>query len=140
MMTVFVDTNILIDLLCERESFVQSARMLFAYGYSGRLTLVLSSLSLVNAVYIARKYGYIDVRERLDDITEFVEVVDLRKEVAKRALTCEWKDYEDADYEDYVQSISALESFADCIVTRNKKDFGKSVIPVYTIEELMSLM
>ena len=50
MMTVFVDTNILIDLLCERESFVQSARMLFAYGYAGRLALVLSSLSLVNAV------------------------------------------------------------------------------------------
>ena len=135
MMTVFVDTNILIDLLCERESFVQSARMLFAYGYSGRLTLVLSSLSLVNAVYIARKYGYIDVRERLDDITEFVEVVDLRKEVAKRALTCEWKDYEDA-----VQYMSAIKENADCIVTRNKKDFWKSVIPVYTIEELMSLM
>ena len=135
MMTVFVDTNILIDLLCERESFVQSARLLFAYGYSGRLTLVLSSLSLVNAVYIARKYGYVDVRERLDDITEFVEVVDLRKEVAKRALTCEWKDYEDA-----VQYMSAIQENADCIVTRNKKDFGKSVIPVYTIEELMSLM
>ena len=135
MMTVFVDTNILIDLLCERESFVQSARMLFAYVYSGRLTLVLSSLSLVNAVYIARKYGYVDVRERLDDITEFVEVVDLRKEVAKRALTCEWKDYEDA-----VQYMSAIKENADCIVTRNKKDFGKSVIPVYTIEELMSLM
>ena len=135
MMTVFVDTNILIDLLCERESFVQSARMLFAYGYSGRLTLVLSSLSLVNAVYIARKYGYVDVRERLDDITEFVEVVDLRKEVAKRALTCEWKDYEDA-----VQYMSAIKENADCIVTRNKKSFWKSVIPVYTIEELMSLM
>ena len=135
MMTVFVDTNILIDLLCERESFVQSARMLFAYGYSGRLTLVLSSLSLVNAVYIARKYGYVDVRERLDDITEFVEVVDLRKEVAKRALTCEWKDYEDA-----VQYMSAIKENADCIVTRNKKDFRKSVISVYTIEELMSLM
>ena len=134
-MTVFVDTNILIDLLCERESFVQSARMLFAYGYSGRLTLVLSSLSLVNAVYIARKYGYVDVRERLDDITEFVEVVDLRKEVAKRALTCEWKDYEDA-----VQYMSAIKENADCIVTRNKKDFWESVIPVYTIEELMSLM
>ena len=132
-MTVFVDTNILIDLLCERESFVQSARMLFAYGYSGRLTLVLSSLSLVNAVYIARKYGYVDVRERLDDITEFVEVVDLRKEVAKRALTCEWKDYEDA-----VQYMSAIKENADCIVTRNKKDFRNSVIPVYTIDELMS--
>ena len=80
-MTVFVDTNILIDLVCERESFVQSARLLFAYGFSKRLNLVLSSLSLVNTVYIARKYGYVDVRERLADITEFVRVVHLYEDV-----------------------------------------------------------
>ena len=43
-------------------------------------------------------------------------------------------------YEDSVQSISALNTFADCIVTRNKKDYRKSVIPVYTIDELKSLM
>ena len=40
-------------------------------------------------------------------------------------------------YEDSVQSMSALNTFADCIVTRNKKDYRKSVIPVYTIDELM---
>ena len=43
-------------------------------------------------------------------------------------------------YEDSVQSMSALNTFADFIVTRNKKDYRKSVIPVYTIDELMSLM
>ena len=52
-----------------------------------------------------------------------------------KVLVCEWKDYEDA-----VQYMSAIKENADCIVIRNKKDFGKSVIPVYTIEELMSLM
>ena len=134
-MTVFVDTNILIDLVCERESFVQRARLLFAYGFSKRLNLVLSSLSLVNTVYIARKYGYVDVRERLADITEFVRVVHLYEDVTRKALNCEWKDYEDA-----VQYMSAVKEGVDCIVTRNKKDFQKSLIPVYTIEELMSLM
>ena len=53
-MTVFVDTNILIDLVCERESFVQSARLLFFFFFSKRLNLVLSSLSLLNSVYLAR--------------------------------------------------------------------------------------
>ena len=133
-MKVFVDTNILLDLLCEREPFVQNARMLFAYGYAGRMSLVLSSLSLVNAVYISKKYGYVDARERLADITEFVRV-DLHENVAREALVCDWKDYEDA-----VQHMSAIKIKADCMVTRNKKDFRKSVIPVYTIDELMSLM
>ena len=36
--------------------------------------------------------------------------------------------------------MSAIKVKADCMVTRNKKDFRKSVIPVYTIDELMSLM
>ena len=133
-MKVFVDTNILLDFLCEREPFVQNARMLFAYGYAGRMSLVLSSLSLVNAVYISKKYGYVDARERLADITEFVRVVDLHEDVAREALVCDWKDYEHA-----VQHMSAIKVKADCMVKRNKKNFWKSVIPVYTIDELMSL-
>ena len=134
-MKVFVDTNILLDLLCEREPFVQNARMLFAYGYAGRMSLVLSSLSLVNAVYISKEYGYVGARERLADITEFVRVVDLHEDVVREALACDWKDYEDA-----VQHMSAIKEKVDCIVTRNKKDFMQSIIPVYTIDELMSLM
>lgn len=133
-MIVFVDTNILIDLLCEREPFIQGARMLFAYGYSNRLNLMFSSLSLVNAVYIAKRYGYVDARERLADISGFVRVADLYEDVARSALTCEWKDYEDA-----VQYLSAIREGADCIVTRNKKDFNKSSIPVYTIDELIDI-
>ena len=41
----------------------------------------------------------------------------------------------------YIYSMhDAVGMFSDCIVTRNKKDYRKSVIPVYTIDELMSLM
>lgn len=29
---------------------------------------------------------------------------------------------------------------ADCIVTRNKKDFGTSEIPVYELDEFMTLL
>ena len=52
-----------------------------------------------------------------------------------KSLDSDWQDYEDS-----VQSMTAMDTFANCIITRNKKDFRKSVIPVYTIEELMSLM
>lgn len=57
-MRVFVDTNILVDLICLREGFAENAQKLFALGYMGKLNLQLSSLSLVNAMYICRKYSY----------------------------------------------------------------------------------
>ena len=50
-------------------------------------------------------------------------------------IASDWK-----DYEDYVQTQSALVSCADCIITRNKKDFNQSSVPVYTVEEFMSLL
>lgn len=51
-MKVFVDTNILIDLVCERQPFVEAARRLFAMGYQGRAQLMVSALSIVNTIYI----------------------------------------------------------------------------------------
>ena len=75
------------------------------------------------------------VKQRIKSILSFVSVCDLQADVVIKSLDSDWKDYEDS-----VQSISALNTFADCIVTRNKKDYRKSVIPVYTIDELKSLM
>ena len=75
------------------------------------------------------------VKQRIKSILSFVSVCDLQADVVIKSLDSDWKDYEDS-----VQSMTALEIIADCIVTRNKKDFSKSLIPVYTIDELISLM
>ena len=50
-------------------------------------------------------------------------------------LSSDWKDYEDA-----TQNATALKAEADCIVTRNKKDFSESFLPVYTPAELLELL
>ena len=130
-MKVYIDTNILIDLVCLREPFAEQAQKLFALGYIGKLSLITSALSFVNTIYIGRKYNYIDVKEKLNEISQFVHVVDLKGDTVIWALSCPWKDYEDA-----TQSQSAVIESAYCIVARNKKDFLLSPIPVYTIEEL----
>ena len=75
------------------------------------------------------------VKQRIKSILSFVTVCDLQVDVVIKSLDSDWQDYEDS-----VQSMTAMDTFANCIITRNKKDFRKSVIPVYTIEELMSLM
>ena len=50
-------------------------------------------------------------------------------------LSSDWKDYEDA-----TQNATALRAEADCIVTRNKKDFSNSPLPVYTPAELLDIL
>ena len=133
-MKVYLDTNILIDFICKRDPFYGGAKCLFALGSIGQISIVLSSLSVVNAIYVGTKYELSVVKRRIKSILSVVSVCDLTAKVVTKALDEEWKDYEDS-----VQNLSAVEVFADCIVTRNKKDFQNSSIPVYTVEEFMSL-
>ncbi len=134
-MNVFVDTNVLIDYVCVRDEFYEDAKRLFALGYMNKLNLSISSLSIINTMYVGRKYGISTIRKRLKSMLAFVKVCDLKACVVKEALDSNWKDYEDA-----VQYKCARHTDVDCIVTRNKRDFAGAEIPVYTSGELLSLL
>ena len=94
-----------------------------------------SALSYVTAMYIAHKYEYQDVKETLLAVSNFVDVLDLQGNTVIEMLSSDWKDYEDA-----TQNATALRAEEDCIVTRNKKDFTNSSLPVYTPAELLNIL
>ena len=75
------------------------------------------------------------LKSKLLALSNMIEVVDLPATTVLNNLTTDWKDYEDA-----LQYNSALAYEADCIVTRNKKDYEKSLLPVYTADEYISLL
>ena len=129
MMRAYVDTNILVDLVLSRQEFLPDAQRVFAIGYAGEAQLVVSALSFVNTVYLGRKYKFPmdDVLSKLRMIADFVDVADLSGQNVVDMLTSGWRDYEDA-----TQHRSAVDEQADCIVTRNKKDFKASTLPVLT--------
>lgn len=133
-MKVYVDTNILIDLICSREPFLKPAQSLFYQGCIGNCTLIMSALSFVNTMYIGRKYKFspVELAEKLNGVAQIARIVDLKAYTVQWALSCDWNDYEDA-----TQFKSAALESADCIVTRNKKDFSLSSLPVYSVEELL---
>ena len=133
-MKVYIDTNVLVDFVCRRDVFFEPAKALFAIGYIGQVKLIMSSLSVLNAVYIGRKYGSTQIKEKLKLLSHFVEIVDLASDIVISELTSNWKDYEDA-----VQNRSAIKINADCIVTRNKSDFVLSSLPAYTVEEFLNI-
>ena len=134
-MKVFVDTNVLIDLVCSRDEYLPQAQAIFSLVYARRITLVLSALSFVNAVYIGRKYRFsiLEMKAVLLRIASFVKIADLAGDVVSWALSCRWDDYEDA-----AQYRSAVAASADCIITRNKKDFAFSELPVLSPDEFLA--
>lgn len=131
-MRVFVDTNVLIDFVCDRVGFAENADQLFALGCLGEIQLMTSSLSYVTAMYVAHKYDYQKVKKALLAVSQFVMILDLESQTVIDMLSSDWKDYEDA-----TQNHTALLANADCIVTRNKKDFVESTLPIYSVSEFL---
>ena len=129
-MKVFVDTNVLIDYVCRREPFFVPAKSIFAICFLGKIEIIVSALSIVNTLYIGRKYGSDVLRTKLSSLSQIINIVDLSAEMTTQTLQTGWADYEDA-----LQNATAINFSADCIVTRNTKDFKDSSLPVYTAEE-----
>ena len=134
-MKVFVDTNVLIDFVCQRGDFADPANRLITLGYIGKVQLQTLSLSYVTAMFVACKYKYEKVDEALLFVSDFIEICDLQANTVVEMLTSGWKDYEDAN-----QNATAIRANADCIVTRNKKDFTDSTLPIYTVKELLEIV
>lgn len=136
MTDMFVDTNVLIDVLTNRDGAEYSKR-LFAYAKIGRVRLSISALSLVNAMYICKRYNMNQtaVADALKIITTFVEVKDLTARNTIMGLSSDW-----SDYEDFTQSYCATEHSISYIVTRNAKDFSKSTAVVLSPEEALRML
>lgn len=137
MKRVFVDANIVIDLLCERYPWFPKVLRLFSMGDLGQIELFCSSLSLGTASYImeTRKMSTQDIFDSISLLCHICTPTTVDSSVVRSALSSDFTDFEDA-----LQYCSALTADAECIITRNKKDFTASEIPVYDIDEFLYMM
>jgi predicted nucleic acid-binding protein len=130
---ILVDTNIVLDLLSKREEFYQEAQELFTLADYKNVKLYISALSIANVHYILAKNLKLDeARKLLIKFKVLVEVLPMNDKILELALVSDFKDFEDA-----IQYHTALENELDLILTRNKKDFKKSVLPVFTAKEYL---
>lgn len=119
--------------MAECQPHYQSAAALFALAEMNELHLVYSSTTVANSFYILRKsYSAIQLAEAFENQKEVVEISGVSSSDVYAALTARWNDGEDS-----IQHQSALSAECDYILTRNKKDFGQSNIPVMTPEEFL---
>ena len=120
---LFLDTNIVLDLIGNREPFVKEAAFLFQLGRNKECQLFVSDLTFVNIAYSV-----------LSKLRSFLTIVGGGVVAVDHALALQADDFEDA-----VQYYAARQADADYIITRNKKDFSFSEIEVLTSEEYVLL-
>ncbi|MFN4075455.1 MAG: type II toxin-antitoxin system VapC family toxin [Cloacibacterium sp.] len=130
---VFVDTNIVIDLLQKRENFYQEAQELFTKADRKKLKLYISALTFTNTYYILSKYySFSEAKKILSKFKVLVEVLPTTDKIIDLALASDFNDFEDA-----IQFYTALESNLHVIITRNKKNFKNNLIPVFSAKEFL---
>jgi predicted nucleic acid-binding protein len=136
MKKVFVDTNILVDLIADRKPFSKFAIALFNKAENKKIRLFTSSHSIATTHYLLKKYvDEKELRNILYDLLDFVTIVGIDEDVIRKSLRSKHKDFEDAVQIICAGSIEKL----DCIVTRNIKDFRDCELPVLAPDEFHSL-
>lgn len=117
-MKLFLDTNILLDLLLEREGYERCAR-LFQLQEEGKCTLAVSILTMVNVAYVYRKTVGQDMAVvNLKYLSTMLEVLPMDNEILQSSIFKHGKDFEDV-----LQAMCAATGGCYAIITRNEKDY-----------------
>ena len=132
---IFLDADVALDHLADRQPFAEYAHRLFALAETGELTVCVSSLSFSNLYYILRKLkGQADALALLGKLKLLVRVSAVSESEIQSALSSQFKDFEDA-----IQHFTAkTEGCISAIVTRNKTDYSASEILVLSPDEFLA--
>ena len=133
-MKLFFDTNVLLDVLQQREGFVADSATVLSKCVAGVHTGMFSALSACNMVYILHhRFSREWISAEIQKLAEILEMHDTRAAEVKAALAGD-----DSDFEDAVQRICAEDNGADVIITRDKDGFANATIPVLTPTDFLS--
>ena len=134
MTRIFLDTNVILDLLAERIPFFDSIAKVATLADQKKLILVVSPLSFTTVEYVLNKFESSEsVLTKLRKFKIICEVCEVNEETIEKGLNSSFKDFEDA-----VQYFTAIQSGCSIIITRNGKDFKSSTISIMTAEEYLS--
>jgi len=130
---LFIDTNVMLDLLGERIPYYDSIAKIATLADKGEVSLIVSALSYASVFYLLKKFESTEkVKEKLRKFKIISEVSDLDDIVIEKGLISTFSDFEDS-----LQYHCALKAECNIILTRNQKDFKASEIPVMSAEEYL---
>jgi len=132
MKRIFLDTNIVLDMLI-REEYKPQIRDLIVKCSDKEICI--SYLTVANAAYIMRKYPKSEINNNIKLILELFNIIPNDRSQVEKAIK-----QEVPDFEDMLQYQSAISANCEVILTRNAKDFPFANIPVMTVQDFLRLI
>ena len=135
MRQVFIDTNILIDFIENRQG-ADAAEQVLERSANKEFSIFASPLTFANMAYIlGKRFDKEKLYPMLDALEKQIEVLPMDRDQLRQAI-----DHPSKDFEDMLQYQCALAGNCDVILTRDTKGFSDySLIPTMTAEEFISL-
>jgi len=134
MKKLFLDSDVLLDLLLSRALFSDDIEVLIEHSINSEIKLYTSPISITNIHYIIGKLenqGKANLKTR--KILKIVSMENVGQKVMDRASNSKFKDFEDS-----VQNYCVVESEHKIIITRNTKDYKKSELSILTPKEYLA--
>jgi predicted nucleic acid-binding protein len=132
---LYIDSDIILDLILEREPYFKCALELFTLIEEDKIKGFVSPLIFANLFYILRKaYSRLFALQVLQRLKTLLTIVPINEHIIEIALFSSFKDFEDA-----IQYYSALESRLTYLITRNKNDYKESGLIICSAGEYLAL-
>jgi predicted nucleic acid-binding protein len=133
-MRVFLDTNIVLDVLLNRPEFVAESEAVILTCERAGDPMFIAWHGLATSYYLLRRgRTEAEAMQEIDKLLAWARVADAGDAHARTARALGFSDFEDA-----LQAASAEACGADCIVTRNGADFAKSNVVAMMPSEFLA--
>jgi len=131
---VFIDTDIILDLLLQRDPFFVHALELFRRIESGEFNAHVSALIVWNIYYLVEKYsGKKKAHQKVTELRALLKIIPVDEKIIDLSLQSDFKEFEDS-----IQYFAAKSKNITTIITRNKKDYRTGDIALMTALEFLS--
>ncbi|MDR1175146.1 MAG: PIN domain-containing protein [Treponema sp.] len=136
-MKALIDTNIVLDVLLNRQPYCQEAAKIIVLSEKKIIESYVSASAITDIFYITQK-EYKNKQVTIDLIKKILAVISVATITGNniyQALDLGWNDFEDS-----VQYIVGESISADYIITRNVDDFDNSTIKIVTPEQFLNIL
>jgi len=133
---VLLDTNVVLDVLANRQPFADDAEAVLRHIETKRIQGVIAAHSITTLHYLLSKHlGKAKTHRVLADLLRLLRVVAVEEATIRHALALNWVDFEDA-----VQAACAESAEVNFIITRDKTGFKKSTVRPVTPAEFLAIL
>ena len=134
-MRVLLDANVLMDVLLERELFVNESAQVFDQVVRGAVSGLICATTVTTIFYLtSREVGGEEAMRHIQKLMNLYEIAPVTRSVLDAAMTSNSPDFEDA-----VLAEAAHQAGAQAIITRNLKDFAHSPVRAYTPRQWLAM-